>query len=386
MTVVWFAADTTYDQVSIGGNITTANITQGAKLVINSTDALLIPVGSSAQRPGSIGFTDVDGMMRFNTTTNALEFYGSGQWNTTGSTFTIIESRTFANSSGDINGNVDGSNTQFVIASNSTTSGTLVAINGVIQIPTTAYAVSGNVVIFTEAPAIGDVIDTRVLSTTQTVTGIASTNGFNQFISDDTALKFYTGNVSLGSVENWRIDTHGDLYPVTTSNIGYASHRVDHIYVSNLNVSGTITGASLSSGSLDDTIIGANIARAGHFTTLFADSTFTTNAEHVTNDVRGKYVAPNATDAVYGFAIATYRSGKFFVQLSDEGGGEYQAAEVVAVHNGTTCSIEVYGVTYTGAANLATFSSNISAGTAYLNASSAGANLAIKVTPTLMKL
>jgi len=384
--LVYIAADTTYDQVSIGGNITTANITQGAKLVINSTDALLIPVGSSAQRPGSIGFTDVDGMMRFNNTTNALEFYGAGQWNTTGSTFTIIQSRTFANSSGDINGNVDGSNTQFVIASNSTTSGTLVAINGVIQIPTTAYAVSGNVVIFTEAPAIGDVIDTRVLSTTQTVTGIASTNGFNQFISDDAALRFYTGNVSLGSIENWRIDTHGDLYPVTTSNIGYAGHRVDHIYVSNLNVSGTITGASLSSGSLDDTIIGANIARAGHFTTLFADSTFTTNAEHVTDDIRGKFVAPGGTDAVYGFAIATYRSGKFFVQLSDEGNGEYQAAEVVAVHNGTTCSIEVYGVTFTGAANLATFSSNISAGTAYLNASSAGANLAIKVTPTLMKL
>jgi hypothetical protein len=134
------------------------------------------------------------------------------------------------------------------------------------------------------------------------------------------------------------------------------------------------------------TVIGANIARPGHFTTLFADSTFTTNAEHVTDDIRGKFVAPNATDAVYGFATATYRSGKFFVQLSDESGGEYQAAEVIAVHNGTTMSIEVYGVTFTGAANLATFSSNISAGTAYLNASSAGANLKIKVTPTLMKL
>lgn len=173
---------------------------------------------------------------------------------------------------------------------------------------------------------------------------------------------------------------------MTTANIGYPSNRVDYFYVSNLNVSGTITGASLSSGSLDDTVIGANIARPGHFTTLFADSTFTTNAEHVTDDIRGKYVAPSATDAVYGFATATYRSGKFFVQLSDSGGGEYQAAEVVAVHNGTTCSIEVYGVTFTGAANLATFSCNIAGGTAYLNASSAGANLAIKVTPTLMKL
>jgi hypothetical protein len=142
----------------------------------------------------------------------------------------------------------------------------------------------------------------------------------------------------------------------------------------------------LSSGSLDDTIIGANIAKQGHFTTLFADSTFTTNAEHITDDIRGKFVAPGATDAVYGYSISAYRSGKFFVQLSDNSGGEYQAAEIITVHNGTTSSIEVYGVIFTGAANLATFSSNIAGGIAYLNASSAGANLSIKVTPTLMKL
>jgi hypothetical protein len=247
--------------------------------------------------------------------------------------------------------------------------------------------VSGNVITFTEAPAIGDVIDTRIISTTQTVDGIASPTGFNQFVADDTALRFYTGNVSLGTVENWRIDTHGDFYPVTTSNIGTPTNRVDYFFGSNINLSGgSITGATVSSGSLDDTVIGGNVARPGHFTTLFANATFTTNAEHVTDDVRGKFVAPSGTDAVYGFAIATYRSGKFFVQLSDSGSGEYQAAEVIAVHNGTTSSIEVYGVTFTGAANLATFSSNIAGGIAYLNASSAGANLEIKVTPTLMKL
>jgi hypothetical protein len=380
------AADTVYDQVSIGGNITAANITQGAKLVINSTDAVVLPVGTSAQRPGAVGFADVDGMLRYNSTINSLEFYGDGEWNSTASTFTTILSRTFADVSGNPNGNVDGVNTQFTLAASSTTAGTLVSISGVLQIPVTAYTVSGNVVTFTEAPAIDDVIDTRIITTTTTLDTLAAPAGYNQYFVDDTALRFYTGNLSLGSVENWRMDTHGDFYPVTTANIGYPNNRVDYFYVGNINVSGTISGASLSSGNLDDTVIGANIARLGSFTTLFADSTFTTNAEHVTDDVRGKFVAPGATDAVYGFATATYRSGKFFVQLSDENAGEYQAAEIVAVHNGTTCSIEVYGVTFTGVANLATFSTNVSAGTAYLNASSAGANLAIKVTPTLMKL
>ena len=383
--LVYVAADATYDQVSIGGNITTSNIIQGAKLVVNSTDSLIIPVGTTAQRPSGQGFTDVEGMVRFNTTTGELEFYGGGQWNITGAVFTVIQSRVFANVSGDVYGNVDGTNTEFTLGSESTTSATIVSINGVIQIPTTAYSVTGNVVTFTEAPAVGDVVDTRVLTTTGTVTGVTSLNGFNQFQADSTGLRFYTGNVSLGSIENWRLDTHGDFYPVTSANLGTPTNRVDYIYASNINIQGgTITGAGLSQGSLDDTIIGANVARLGSFTTLFANDAFTTNAEHITDDIRGKFVSPGGTDAVFGWDISKYRSGKFFVQLSSA--SEYQATEIISIHDGTTCSIETYGVTFTGAANLATFSCNIAGGTAYLNASSAGANLAIKVTPTLMKL
>jgi hypothetical protein len=385
--LVFVVADTTYDQVGIGGNLTVANITQGAKFGVYSTDSLLLPVGPSADRPSGKGFTDVDGMLRYNNTTAQLEYYGNGQWNNTGSTFTVITGRTFDAASGNPYGNVDGSNQTFTLSANSSTNGTMVSINGVLQIPSSAYSVSLDQITFTEAPAVGDVIDTRVITTTSTVTGIASPNGFNQFQASNDYLSFYTGNISLGTVENWRIDTHGDLYPVTTSNIGSPNKRVDYFFGSNINLSGgSITGATVSSGSLDDTVIGGNVARSGDFTTLSANGTFTTNAEIVTNDIRGKYVAPGLTDAVYGFAASTYRSGKFFVQLSDSGGSAYQAAEVVCVHNGTTSTIEVYGVTYTGAANLATFSSNIAGGTVYLNASSAGANLAIKVTPTLMKL
>jgi trimeric autotransporter adhesin len=386
-TLIYAVSDTTYDQVSIGGNLTPATILQGAKFGVYSTDALLLPVGASSDRPSGKGFTDVQGMIRFNSTSNQLEYYGNGQWNNTGSTFTTITGRTFDAASGNPYGNVDGANQTFTLSANSSTNGTMVSINGVLQIPTTAYSVSLDQITFTEAPAVGDVIDTRVITTTSTVTGIAGPNGFNSFQASNDYLSFYTGNVSLGSIENWRIDTHGDLYPVTTSNIGSPNKRVDYFFGSNINLSGgSITGATVSSGSLDDTVIGGNVARSGDFTTLSANGTFTTNAEIVTNDIRGKYVAPGLTDAVYGFASATYRSGKFFVQLSDSSGSAYQAAEVVCVHNGTTSTIEVYGVTYTGAANLATFSSNIAGGTVYLNASSAGANLAIKVTPTLMKL
>jgi hypothetical protein len=385
--LLYVVADSTYDQVSIGGNIVAANVVQGAKLAINSTDSLLLPAGPSADRPSGKGFTDVDGMIRYNTTTGALEYYGGGSWNNAGTSFTVITARTFANASGDLGGNVDGSNSTFTLAVNGTSAGTMVAINGVMQIPGTAYTVTGSTLTFTEAPAVGDVIDTRVLATTSVVTQLASDNGFNQFVANNTSLSFYTGNVTLGSVENWRLDTNGDFYPVTRSNVGAPDYRVDYLFASNIDIQGgAISGVSLGGGSLDNTVIGGNIAATGTFTTLYSSTLLQTNAAIATDDLNGFYVAPNSTDKISSFDKSVYRSGKFFVQLSDESGTEYQAAEVLVVHNGTTSSIEVYGVTYTGAANLATFSSNIAGSIVNLNASSAGANLTAKVTPTLMRI
>ena len=74
------------------------------------------------------------------------------------------------------------------------------------------------------------------------------------------------------------------------------------------------------------------------------------------------------------------------VSLSKTDNTEFQIAKVVFVHDDSVPSVETYAVTYTGAANLATFSANISGSTAWLNASSAGANLQVKVSSTLIKV
>lgn len=391
-TLLWAVADTTYDQVVIGGNLTVANVTQGAKLIVSSNDALLVPVGTSAQRPSGQGYTDADGMLRYNSTTGILEYYGNGQWNNTGSAFTVIESRTFANASGDLGGNVDGTNTTFTLSSNSTTNGTLVSINGVMQIPTTAYTVVGPTLTFTEAPAVGDVIDTRILTTTSVVDQLASENGFNQFVANNTSLGFYTGNVLLGSVENWRMDTNGDFYPITASNIGAPNNRVDYLFAGNINLSGgTISGVTLTGGPIDDTPIGGNIGNTGNFTTLTANvfqanTSVTIIAGLMTIDnTANTTIVGGTTGIIDSFDKTVHRSGKYFVQVSNEDTGEYQATEVICVHDGTTPQVATYGVTFTGAANLATFSANISANDVNLLATPVG-NVNIKTFATLMKI
>ena len=73
------------------------------------------------------------------------------------------------------------------------------------------------------------------------------------------------------------------------------------------------------------------------------------------------------------------------MQLTKTDQSEFQAAEIIVVHDGTTPVIEVYGVTFTGAANLATFSANISGSTVNINAT-AYADVDVKAHPVLMKL
>jgi hypothetical protein len=55
----------------------------------------------------------------------------------------------------------------FTLSEESTTAASIVSINGVQQIPVTAYAISGTTLTFTEAPDPGDSIDVRSLTTTQ---------------------------------------------------------------------------------------------------------------------------------------------------------------------------------------------------------------------------
>ena len=187
------------DTVIIAG--TTA--TTGATLKVDSTDAILIPVGTTAQRPSA-----ATGMIRFNTSIDAFEFYDSAAWTTAGSDFTVIATQVF---------NGDNSTVAFSLSSAQTTASCIVSINGVVQLPTTAYAVSGTTLTFTEAPLAGDVCEVRKITTTTTITSLA--NGDSTAIIecvDSAAVVRITGDLNpaadgtqdLGSASFHWLDAH----------------------------------------------------------------------------------------------------------------------------------------------------------------------------------
>ena len=156
-----FYVDAGLGTTSFGNSGAIAN----AIVSFNTTNSVKMPVGTQLQRPDPATI----GMLRFSTSVDALEVYSTAGWETVGvPAFTVITDDQFAGT---------GACTTFTLSEDSTTAATIVSINGVVQIPTTAYSVTGNSLVFTEAPEVSDVIDARLLTTTTTVTSIENTSG-----------------------------------------------------------------------------------------------------------------------------------------------------------------------------------------------------------------
>jgi hypothetical protein len=135
--------------------------------------------------------------------------------------FTVIADEQFAG---------DGSTVAFTLGSTQTTNSCIVSINGVVQIPITAYSVSGVdptcVLTFTEAPAPGDVIDVRQITTTTTVTSIANSSGNAVISVSDTSATttvtgdlLVTGNVTItGNIAANQITNGSSAVQIPTPN------------------------------------------------------------------------------------------------------------------------------------------------------------------------
>jgi hypothetical protein len=142
-------------------------------LVVNTTTAIKIPIGTSANRPA-----DVEGYVRYNTDINLIEFYNGINWTpvSTVNETTLIE--VFEG---------DNSTTNFILSSATTTNNTIITLNGVVQSPGNAYTIGGTDLTFTEAPKSGDAIEVRFITSEFSPGSIIQDNDSSVRVNDSSA-------------------------------------------------------------------------------------------------------------------------------------------------------------------------------------------------------
>lgn len=211
-------------------------------------------------------------------------------------------------------------------------------------------------------------------------------------------------------------------------NLTFATTDVTSVTLPTTGTLATLAGAeSLTNKTIDSSNIGATTPGTGNFTTLEADSfTLTDGTDstspttgalkvtggvgiaedlHVGEDVvvRGQVinatsggtviahtagiqasVATTSATAIDSWAIATYRSAKYIVQITQ--GSAYQVSEVMVIHDGSTTTMTEFAVLETGSP-LGTITAAISGGNAELRVAMSSATAAtINIQRVLMAI
>jgi hypothetical protein len=139
-------------------------------------------------------------------------------------------------------------------------------------------------------------------------------------------------------------------------------------------------GNTLSTGVLtvtSNTVFSANTNRFDSGVTVGANSISVSTGSRA-------LIANSASEVVVDtFPAATYRSAKYVVSITDTFYGEYQATELLLVHNGNTTFTTEYA-TLSTSSNLITFRADISGGIVRLVGSPQSAPLQINIARTVV--
>ena len=364
-------ADSVTDTVTIGGsNVTPVS---GAPLRVEGTSAMIIPVGTTSQRPGSQGNVDVKGMIRLNSSLNIFEYYDGTAWQSSQGSFTTITSDQF-------NGN--GVANTYTLGGSVTTAAAIISINGIVQIPTTSYSITGNVLTFTEAPETGDVIDVRRLATTSTVSSIVEAQSIVEVSTLFANIKTGSGGVST--------------LRLSIDSTGLATFANDVVISGNLTVAGfsTFNGGSggtitIGDADIDNVVIGAdvgsNIVPNSNLTYDLGSSIQLWNRIYVSRMIHDQTAtAIPSTSAVLidQFPTGTYTTAKYIVQVKQGTTANIQAMEALVVHDSTNAFVTTYGIVTTGNAMGVLTANIVSSNVRLYYTSSSITNSNVKVTAT----
>ena len=173
LTTNTLSVDAAQTQITSVGTL--SGLTVSGAVTINSTDALTLPVGTTAQRP-----TPAQGMLRYNTTTSGFEGYDGSSWGEIGGAAgQFVYTRTTATATA----------SQTTFSATYTVGYVDVYLNGVkLVVGTDFTATNGTSVVLTTGATVGDNVEIIAYSTFSIANGLLATNNLSDLGNAATAI------------------------------------------------------------------------------------------------------------------------------------------------------------------------------------------------------
>jgi hypothetical protein len=350
-----------------GGNVAvgTSSPSAAALLDLTSTTKGLLPPRVTTTQQNAIA-TPPAGLIVYNTTLGAYTYYNGSAWKemsivggaNSGASLTnpIITGLTLGDGSFVVEGATDN-------AFETTMQFTDPTADRTITIPD----ITGTLITSADT---GTIIAAMLANDSVTTAKILDANVTNSKLAADsvTTAKILDSNVTTIKLAN---------SSVTTAKLADSSVTIAKLAYS------TISGVTLG-GSLYSLTIGTGLSgglyNGGASVTIAIDSTVATltGTQTLSNKTLQAHtlatnigvnvanrsvvqasVSSTSASTIDTWALATYRSAKYIVQITQ--GSNYQVSEILVIHNGTTVTMTEYGILETGS-NLGEFTTDISSG------------------------
>ena len=255
---------------------------------------------------------------------------------------------------------------------NVTIQGNLIANNNV----TVTGNVSGNLLTGTLTTAAQPNITSTGTLTSLSVTGNVtsgnlSTAGNVNSGNLSASLLSITGNISSGNLSTSGNITSGNLSVTANVSSGNISAS-GNVSSGNLSITGNISSGNLS---ITGNISSGNLSASGNINSanLIISNTIDAVNIKVTDLYSKRTSIPITTNTLIDiFPVSQFRSAKYTMRAGN--GTDYQALEVLLVHNNINSIITVYGSLSTSSTDLVAFDTDISAGNVNVYATAVGAN------------
>jgi len=253
---------------------------------------------------------------------------------------------------------------------------------------------------FTNTPTVGDALITISAGSGLTTGGNFSTNqASNETITidhADTSSQPSVDNSGGTVIQDITLDGFGHVTAVgsktlITSDIGEGTNLYFTTARANTAIDARVTKSFVDALNVDadtlDNLNSTQFLRSDTSDTL--NGSLTVTADLSVNDLAISTESQSTSSLIQtqiaSFTAATYSSGKFVIQATDNVSAEVHVTELLVVHDGTTASATEYAIIHTGANPLATYDVDIVSGNVRVLATAASTNsTTYKVTENLI--